>query len=401
MGFFKKVFLLLLFLCSGYAMSQDLLVQKPPKQDSIPEGRLKDSLDGAGEPSNPEKEEPVFGPEEAPEAPPSEIEIIHGGDFFRNEAKYPQASLFLNDGEQVQFKHEDINLWCDFALFYKEKNLLRASGNIRLLQGDTVQMTSRYLEYDGNTRKALSRNQVELKTPKATLSTDTLHYDRISQQAFYSHYGTLRDSTNTLVSKNGIYYLDKQKVRFEKEVVMTNKDFVMNSELLFYYPNTKHVYFYGPTHGKGKNYKTYAERGFYDTQAREGYLLKKARVDNEARTVFGDSIYYDDLKKYVSVTNHVKVIDTVNKSIVKGHYAEVFKDKDSIIITKVPVAITLQEKDSLFIHSDTMTITGKDKERIVKMYHKVKMFGPMLSGRSDSLISIKTPRSWIYCLYGV
>ena len=52
-------------------------------------------------------------------------------------------------------------------------------------------------------------------------------------------------------------------------------------------------------------------------------------------------------------------MDTINKSVIRGHYAEVFRAKDSVFITKRAVAITVRDGDSIYVHADTLQVTGK------------------------------------------
>jgi hypothetical protein len=49
------------------------------------------------------------------------------------------------------------------------------------------------------------------------------------------------------------------------------------------------------------------------------------------------------------------------------------------------VAISIVEKDSMFIHGDTLLVTGKAKKRIVRTYHNVKIFKSDLQGKCDSI----------------
>ena len=85
-------------------------------------------------------------------------------------------------------------------------------------------------------------------------------------------------------------------------------------------------------------------------------------------------MYFDRNKNFASATNNIKVTDTLNNSIIKGHYAEVFRAKDSVFITKRALAITKQENDSIFIHSDTLMITGPPDQRIVRAFYNAKMY---------------------------
>ena len=69
----------------------------------------------------------------------------------------------------------------------------------------------------------------------------------------------------------------------------------------------------------------------------------------------------------------------------KGNYAEFFELKDSVYIVDRAVAISLIEKDSLYIHGDTLLVTGKPEKRIMRIYHDVKIFKSDLQGKADSI----------------
>jgi len=96
-------------------------------------------------------------------------------------------------------------------------------------------------------------------------------------------------------------------------------------------------------------------------------------------------LYYDKKKGFASATNNIKVIDTVQNFISKGNYAELFEKKDSLFIIKRAVAISIIDKDSMFIHGDTLLVTGKPKKRLIRTYHNVKIFKSDLQGKCDSI----------------
>jgi len=58
---------------------------------------------------------------------------------------------------------------------------------------------------------------------------------------------------------------------------------------------------------------------------------------------------------------------------------------DSIFMIKKAVAISIFEKDSMFIHGDTLLVTGPKEDRIVRSYRNVKIFKTDLQGKCDSL----------------
>nr|WP_224484500.1 OstA-like protein [Robertkochia sp. 3YJGBD-33] len=315
------------------------------------------------------------------------IIIKHAGDFTKDEEKYPGADIMSKDNRQVQFEHDGVDLWCDVAVFYREQNRVQAYGNVFFQQGDSIRMNSEYAEYDAATRTAVAREDVRLRNNNTTLFTDKVNFDRNTQIASYDSIGTIRDTANTLTSKRGRYYLEKKKYEFRDDVVINNPDYNITSARLDYYTNSKNVYMYGPSTIVGTDYKMYCERGFYSTVTEKGYGVKNTRIDYNDRIIYGDSVYFDKTREFASATNNIRVIDTINKGLVKGHYAEVFKAKDSVFVTRRAVAITVFEKDSMYIHGDTLMVTGPEDQRIVRAFRDARFYKSDLSGKCDSIHS--------------
>ncbi|WP_405604798.1 OstA-like protein [Polaribacter sp. Asnod1-A03] len=301
-----------------------------------------------------------------------------------DEEKYPGATILIGN---VKMTHEGVVLTSQQALYYKEKNFFKAIGNVLIKQGDTITQTSDYTDYDANSKQALSWGNVVLKDPSMTLTTDTLHFDRMNQKLFYLNYATIKDETNTLKSKIGTYYLENKKFTATSRVTVVNPEHHLESDHLDYYTESGLTYLYGPstiTNTENQN-RIYCEKGFYNTKTDISHFVKNAKLYLKERTVEGDSLYYDKNKGFASATKNIKVIDTVQNFITKGNYAEIFELKDSLFIIEKAVAITIVEKDSMFIHGDTLLVTGKPEKRIVRTYHNVKIFKSDLQGKCDSI----------------
>lgn len=301
-----------------------------------------------------------------------------------DEKKYPGATLLLGN---VKMIHEGVILTCKQAFYYKNRNFFRAIGNVIIKQGDTITQTSKYADYDANSKQALSWGDVVLKDPTMTLTTDTLNFDRINQKLFYKSYATIKDETNTLKSKNGNYFLEEHKFKATTNVTVINPDHHLKSNHLDYYTDSGITYLYGPstiTNTENDN-KIYCEKGFYNTKTNISHFVKNAKIYLKERTIQGDSLYYDKNKGFASATNNIQVIDTVQNFITKGNYAEIFEEKDSLFIVKKALAISVVEKDSMFVHGDTLLVTGKPEHRIVRTYHNVKIFKSDLQGKCDSI----------------
>ena len=315
-----------------------------------------------------------------------EIEIRQAGSFQLDEENFPGANILeRSTSEQVHLVHQGMDVWSDKAFFYKKENKFDAFGNVRINQGDSLILTCKTVNYDGNVKLAVAKQQVILDNKEMLLKTDTLYFDRIKNIAYYPANGTVYDSLTTINSKRGTYISDNKKYKFEDKVVVNNPDFTLTSARMDFYTETKHAFFYGATKIIGEDYVIRCNQGFYNTDSKEGYFKKNASVDYNNRNIIGDSIYFNDEIKYASATQNIRITDTINNSFITGNYGQVFKEKDSAMVTHRALAINLVEKDSLFIHADTLVATGPPDERIIRGFHDVRMFKEDLSGKTDSI----------------
>lgn len=299
----------------------------------------------------------------------------------------PDATILTrDDSDQVHIKHKGIEMWCDEAIYYGKEDFIEAYGSVRVKQGDSINMTSKYVEYSGKTQLAYASGDVVLIDPDSKLYTDVLHFDRIKQQAYYNQKGrVVRDTSGTITSTVGRYYVNSKKYQFVDNVKLINPEYEIDTEHLDFYTESGYAFMFGPTTITSETSVIYCERGFYNTNNDTGYFLKKSKINYDDRIVEGDSVYFNRNKNFASATNNITVTDTLNKSIIKGHYAEVFREKDSVFITKRALAITEQENDSIFMHSDTLMVTGPADERIIRGFYNAKMFKSNLSGKADSI----------------
>lgn len=322
-----------------------------------------------------------------PEQTSKKIRIEYAPFASSDSLKGPGVTVFTRDNmQQVHFAHEGIDMWCDKAIYYEKEDFIEAFSNVVMKQGDTVNMNARYVEYSGKTQLAFARGDVVLTEPKSVLTTDILYFDKVKQQAYYTTGGqVVRDSSGTITSRIGRYYMESKKYQFVNNVVLVNPEYTLKTNQLDFYSVNGHAYLYGPSTIVGETSTIYCERGFYDTENDTGYFVKNSKINYENRIVEADSMYYDRKIDFASATNNITITDTINKSIAKGHYAEVWKAQDSVFITKRALVITVQEGDSLYMHSDTIRVNGPPESRITRAYYNAKLYKSDLSGKADSI----------------
>ena len=311
--------------------------------------------------------------------------IVENSDFSDvNEIEIPGALLLTGN---VKINHDGVVLTCNKAYFFQKENYIKAFGNVQLVQGDTLFLNSKYAEYSGNVKKAFATGNAVMTSPDATLQTDTINFDRNVQEVFYNTKGTIVNKDNILVSKSGRYYVAQKKFNFLTEVTITNPKYVIKSNHLDYYSNSGHSYLFGPSTITSKTNYIYTEKGFYDTKKNVAHFLRKSYIKYDDRLIEGDSLFYNRNIEFASATRNVKITDSINRGIVKGHYAEIYKLKDSMFVTKRAVAVNFVENDSVYIHGKKLMVTGKEGDRIIRAFNNVRFYKTDMSGKCDSLHS--------------
>lgn len=316
--------------------------------------------------------------------PPGSIQIENADFQDINQFEIPDAVLLTGN---VRVRHEGVVMTCNKAYFFQKENYIKAFGQVQMVQGDTLYLNSTYAEYNGNVKKAYATGNVVMRSPESSLVTDTIHFDRMKQEAFYKTKGVITNRNNTLKSDAGTYYVKEKKYRFLTAVELKNPEYTIRSNHLDYYTSSGHSYLFGPSTITGKDNFIYTENGFYNTKKNVGHFLRKSYIKYKDRKIEGDSLYFDRTREFSSGTRNVKITDTINRAIIKGHYAELYKKQDSVYMTRRASVRYWVENDSMFVHAKKIYLTGKPGARIIRGEKNVRFFKTDMSGKCDSLHS--------------
>src|SRR5690606_18665666 len=194
----------------------------------------------------------------------------------------------------LRIRHEEVLMWADSAYTYTGNNRVDAFGNVRISQGDTLNLYARKILYNGDLNHARAFHNVRLINKNTTLYTDTLDYDLQSRTGYYEQTGKIVDSINTLTSKIGRYYTETDIIHFYGDVEGFNDNYTLNSDTLIYSPKTGRATITGPTTIKDSLNTLYAEEGWYDTGSGEAELLKNPYIYNETQRLKAEYIKYNE-----------------------------------------------------------------------------------------------------------
>ncbi len=288
----------------------------------------------------------------------------------------------------VVLRHDDVYLYCDSAHLNQQTNSFKAFGNVKIEQGDSLEIYSKRLNYNGNTRIGHLYQNVKMINGEVTLYTDTLIYERDKNLGYYKCGGKLVDSLNTLVSKHGYYYSDTKLAEFKYNVVGKNSNSTITSDTLTYNTETKVATILGPTNIHHADSTTiYSELGWYNSETDQSKLLKKSFINHgNGKTLEGDTIFYDKAIGVGKAFQNVILKDSLNKINLHGHYGYYKEEGEIGIITDSAMMVEYSQKDTTYIHGDTLySFAYKKDDKMALAYHNVRLYNNEFQGVCDSL----------------
>ena len=101
----------------------------------------------------------------------------------------------------VKFRMNESTLTCDSAHWFPDKVQISAFSRAHLEQGDTLNLYSNFMFYDGKTDIAVAKGEVELIDKETHLYTDAINYDVTKQVAKYDSKGREIEASEYFSSK--------------------------------------------------------------------------------------------------------------------------------------------------------------------------------------------------------
>ena len=315
----------------------------------------------------------------------SKIDILHANNLHAER----------KNGEDIQrlkgsvvFKQNEVTMHCDSAILYSVRNAVEAYGHIDINQNDTLHIYGELLNYDGQTKYAIMRQHVRMTDRQMTLTTERLDYDFANKEALYTTGGNIVDEQNKLTSVIGYYFSETRNMFFKKNVVLVNPKFVMKCDTLQYNIISHKSIFHGPTTIKGEKDFIYCESGWYNTVTNKAKFGRNAYLETDKQLLYGDSMFYDRKNGFGRALYNVRLIDTTEKLIVTGQYAEHYGSIKKTFITDQVFVTKGLKKDSIFMTADTIwaMYDSTGKYRIIKGYYHAKVYNKGFQASADSMV---------------
>lgn len=351
-----------------------------------------------------------------------ELEVIAKG---QEPAKKLRGNVIL--------QQEDVIMECDSAIFLSESNLIEAYGNVHIQQGDSVDIFSQFLLYNGNTKIANLYEEVYLTDNTTDIKSDTLTYNinikkavlesnvyltdhkievfadsveyfvdekqsylfdnvRLTdgkmeitsqqmeynvnqQEGAYKNGGKLVDGETTLISQTANYYGYEDKVAFTDSVELTTPDYQLQTQQLDYDINEEMSEFNGPSLITGNDGSTIqSNKGTYDPNEDKLRLKDRITLTNDDQQLTANELDYDKQEGVGFAKGNVVLVDTSRNVTLKSQTAD-FYDKDSKVVAyDQALLMNVIDGDTLYMTADTLISISQADTTTTVQTDSVKTF---------------------------
>lgn len=315
---------------------------------------------------------------------------------FRTNRYQPAAEQYQVLNGNVRLRKGGMFMYCDSAYFYEHTNSVKAFGNVRMEQGDTLFVNADMLDYDGFDEEAVlyadPGKKVRLRNRDVTLTTDIFHYDMLNNVGFYDVGGELTDPKNKLTSWEGEYYPDTKDAFFRYDVRLTARQkgdvTRITSDSLDYNTNTHIAKILSPSEIVNSDGTIYTSSGDYNTDTGIADLYERSTVHtNRGNTLTGDTLFYDRQKGYGEAFGSMVLTDSARQSSLFGDYGYYDEVRDSAFVTGRALAKEYSKGDTLYLHGDTITsyLDLSDSTHVTNAFHRVRFYRSDVQGLCDSM----------------
>lgn len=325
----------------------------------------------------------------------SRIYLLHSDRLFHDTQIDAKAQILVGN---VQFRHDDVYMYCDSALFYESSNSLDAFGNVRMVQGDTVSLVGDVMYYDGLDKLARVRNNVVLIHGQMTLYTDSLDYDRLYNVGYFFEGGRIVTTDNEMTSDWGEYRPETKVAVFNYNVHMVSPAppqqvrTTLLTDTLYYNTVTSVANARGPSTIDDGGCHIYTEFGYMNSKNNDLTLLMRSEMSNNGKKLIGDSIVWNSVDSIGEAFGNVVYTDLLNNNAMTGNYCY-YDDRIGYSLGTDSACIIdfSQGADTMYMHADSIKMYSFNLKtdsayRTMHAYNHVRMFRRDMQGVCDSLV---------------
>lgn len=297
----------------------------------------------------------VFFPKISTGQTNDEIRLVFAEDVI-NSVIYQNTTVAKG---HVEFKHGKTRMFCDSALYFRDKNLLHAYSNVQINQGDTVNLFCDSLRFNGKTNISKLEGNVRFRDNEHLMLTDSLEYNGNQSVGIYRNWAKISrvNSNLQLTSRKGYYYSTSKTFFFKDSVHLSDDRYELFSDTLAFRTNTNQAHFHGPTVIYFDSSEVHCKKGIYFATEDRVQLWKGATFIEPQRFFYADSLLYNQTTDIGEGFCNVNLYDSTENVQFQSDYMLKLANNEKVILRDNAKIFQFGDPDTLILGGDTITYT--------------------------------------------
>ncbi|MCT4664057.1 MAG: hypothetical protein N4A45_02340 [Flavobacteriales bacterium] len=309
------------------------------------------------------------------------LEILSAKESYH--VSNPEATQFSIGN--IQLLHKGTLFYCDSAVYFEDRKLAKAYGDIHIKRGDSVDIFCKEIIYHEEEQRIEAYDSVVLRKDTVYLFTDEIEYHIQEERAEYTKGGLVVQNQDSIRSTEGVFLMQENLIEFQKNVNAKNPDQTSVSDFLSYEVNTSNLTQNGNIHIYNDSLDAKMDYLFYD--ASQDLIIGRgniqAKYDNY--DVISDSINIFTKDSILYAWDNIYVYDRKENFHLYSHFLKLNQKQESGIAYEDVLLYQVENiKDTTFIKGDTLYFNKKEDIEIT-CFPNVKLLREDVQCIADSM----------------
>ncbi len=284
----------------------------------------------------------------------NKVKLVHANTL----EDYPSVRNTTLAKGNIEFEYKNTRLFCDSALYFRDKEVIHAYGNVHINQGDTINIFGDSLKYYGRENLSKLAGHVRFRDNDYKMVTDSLDYDGDKSMATYRNNAVITSINGDLElkSRKGYYSTTSKTFYFKENVIAHHPEYHLTADTLEFRTIPQTAHFHGPTDINlikgGQNVA--CSKGIYFSETGFMRLWDGAELRDSSQVIIADSLEYDQETDVGEGWRSVTIYDSIENVRFSAEYALKARNNENILLHGKAQIRQYNVTDTLFIQADTI-----------------------------------------------
>lgn len=294
------------------------------------------------------------------------------------------------------FHKSGMVLTADKAYQYDDQSLIKAQGNVRIMDQEGGVVESVFLTYYLLQKRAIFEKDVRCSSKKSIFYTPKLIYDVEKKQGKFLKGGKLVQDQMVLTSSKGLYDGAHHQVTFSDKVVLVDPSYTFHSDQLDYDTQSEVAYFRGATKIIYRDGVLTTSKGGYYALPKKQLAFEQGALTTENITLAADHLEIVNGED-CAATGHVSLCSQKHDALITGGKASYVGKEKKGVITGSPLLTKVVNNETIYLRADTFVILEKNEppEQEVHALNHVRLYQEVVQGVADGAV-YNTSKNSIY-----